>query len=241
LSIASHHFDTQFPSSCDSTFDGLERLYLPNIALFRLVYILGEIMNDAVSFRPVPYDSILAHDRALSQWLESLPEEIVLDDYQLARSLASPLPAILRPGVLCIVARTAFYHIRFTLHRPYTSASGKLSRKAESVEIAVATADKLITIVEQTRPDFLANQVLVRIIYFSNSSVEVLTGSFLGTECPRTRKLEFVSRIFSRAIFLLPAHRRPRPTRSKSLPVKRSKGHFNTRSVTSFGRGRQGI
>jgi len=160
LSIASHHFDTQLPSYCDPALDKSGRLYLPNIALFRLAYILGEIMDDAVSFRPVPYDSVLAHDRTLSQWLESLPEEIVLDEYSVARSLTSPLPATLRPGVQCIVLRTAFYHIRFTLHRPYTSASGKLSRRAQSVETAVAAADKLITIVEQTRSYFLTNQAL---------------------------------------------------------------------------------
>jgi hypothetical protein len=159
LAIASHHFDTQLPSYNDPALDKSGRLY---IALFRLGYILGEIMNDAVSFRPVPYDSVLAHDRALSQWLESLPEEVVLDEYHLVNNLASPVPAILRSAVQCVVARTAFYYIRFTLHRPYTSSSGKMSRKAESAEIAIAAAGKVVAIVEQTRSVFLANPVLVR-------------------------------------------------------------------------------
>jgi hypothetical protein len=134
-------------------------------------------MDDAVSLRPVLYDSILAHDRALSQWLESLPEEIVLDDCALAMSLASTVPAILRLGVLCVVVRMAFYHIRFTLHRPYASASGKLSRKAESVETAIVAADLLIKIADQTLADFHANQLLVRILIFNNSSIEKFTGN----------------------------------------------------------------
>lgn len=142
-------------------------------------------MDDAVSLRPVLYDSILAHDYALSQWLESLPEEIVLDDCALAISLASPVPAILRPGVLCVTARMAFYHIRFTLHRPYTSASGKLSRKAESVETAIAAADQLIKIVDQTLPDFHANQLLVRMLSFNNSSVKIFIGN---SSCHRTSR-----------------------------------------------------
>jgi hypothetical protein len=172
LSIASHHFDTQFPFY--PALDKSGHLYQPNIALFRLTHITGEIMNDAVSFRPVPYDSILAHDRALSEWLESIPEELALDEYHLARSLASTLPAILRPGLQCVVAHAAFYHIRFTLHRPYTSALGKFPRKVESMETAVAAAGNLIAILEQTSSGFLANQALVRTFY-SITLAEIFT------------------------------------------------------------------
>ena len=208
LAIASHHFDTQFPSYCDPALDKSGRLYLPNIALFRLAYILGEIVNDAVSFRPVPYDSVLAHDRALSQWFDSLPEEIVLDDYHLTNSLASPLPAILRPAVQCVVTRTAFYHIRFTLHRPYTSSTGKMSRKAESAEIAISAADKVIAIVEETRSDFLANPVLVRTPYSLTllDSGWILIYILLNAGSPRTVKLECIPLIFGCAVYLLPTH-----------------------------------
>ncbi|KAF5387736.1 hypothetical protein D9615_000063 [Tricholomella constricta] len=174
LVIASHHFDTQLPSYCDPAIDKTGRLYLPNIALFRLAYILGDIMDDAVSVRPVPYESVQANDRALTQWMEELPSELDLDEYRVARSLASPNTATRRIGVQSVIIRTSYYHIRFTLHRPYASANnspgaglsnGKSSatdppKSAQSLEIAVGAADKLITMVGQSRPDFLANSAL---------------------------------------------------------------------------------
>ena len=89
LVIASHHFDTQLPSYCDPALDKTGRLYLPNIALFRLAFILGDIMDDAVSVRPVPYERIQANDRALAQWFDSMPQELDMDEYRVARSLAS--------------------------------------------------------------------------------------------------------------------------------------------------------
>ncbi|KAF8900014.1 fungal-specific transcription factor domain-containing protein [Mucidula mucida] len=169
LAIASHHFDTQLPSYCDPAVDKTGRLYLPNIALFRLAHILGDIMDDAVSVRPVRYDNVQANDRALTQWMENLPHELDLDEYRVARNLASPNTAMRRQGVQSVIIRTSFYHIRFTLHRPYAAhAHGSPSRAlgidaqkaAESLETAVGAADKLITMVGQSRPDFLANSSL---------------------------------------------------------------------------------
>ncbi|KAG6866009.1 hypothetical protein C0991_009681 [Blastosporella zonata] len=174
LTIASHHFDTQLPSYCDPAIDKTGRLYLPNIALFRLAFILGDIMDDAVSVRPVPYESVMANDRALTQWMEELPSELDLDEYRVARSLASPNTATRRFGVQSVIIRTSYYHIRFTLHRPYASANSPSSgpsngksaaaldtpKSAQSLEIAVGAADKLITMVGQSRPDFLANSAL---------------------------------------------------------------------------------
>ncbi|KAJ7672858.1 fungal-specific transcription factor domain-containing protein [Mycena rosella] len=166
ITIASHHFDTQLPSYCDLSVDKTGRLYLPNIALFRLAFILGDIMDDAVSVRPVPYDSVQANDRALTQWMDNLPPELDLDEYRLARNLASSNLATRRLGVQSVIIRTSYYHIRFTLHRPYASANvTKLSgsdvpKSAQSLEIAVNAADKLITMTGQSRPDFLANSAL---------------------------------------------------------------------------------
>ncbi|KAG6833627.1 hypothetical protein H0H87_004254 [Tephrocybe sp. NHM501043] len=175
LTIASHHFDTQLPSYCDPAIDKTGRLYLPNIALFRLAFILGDIMDDAVSVRPVPYESVMANDRALTQWMEELPSELDLDEYRVARSLASPNTATRRFGVQSVIIRTSYYHIRFSLHRPYASANNSPSpgltngksttaadtaKSAQSLEIAVGAADKLITMVGQSRPDFLANSAL---------------------------------------------------------------------------------
>ncbi|KAF8897168.1 fungal-specific transcription factor domain-containing protein [Infundibulicybe gibba] len=169
--IASHHFDTQLPSYCDPALDKTGRLYLPNVALFRLAFVLGDIMDDAVSVRPVPYENVLANDRALTQWMDNIPPELDLDEYRLARSLASSSLAIRRLGVQSVIIRTSYNNIRFTLHRPYASAplnpvtgvktSGNdPSKSAQSLEIAVGAADKLITMVGQSRPDFLANSSL---------------------------------------------------------------------------------
>jgi hypothetical protein len=168
LAFASHHFDTQLPSYCDPAIDKSGRLFAPNVALFRLAYILGDIMDDAVSVRPVPYESVQANDRALTQWMDGLPVELDLDEYRMARSLASPNTAVRRVGVQSVVVRASFYHIRFSLHRPYASSPTGLPggkqidslKAAQSLEIAVSAADKLITIVTQSRPDFLANSAL---------------------------------------------------------------------------------
>jgi len=169
ISISSQHFDTQLPSYCDPSVDKTGRLYLPNIALFRLAFILGDIMDDAVSVRPVPYESVLANDRALAQWMENLPPELDLDEFRVARSLASSNIAQRRLGVQSVIIRTSYYHIRFTLHRPYASSANSNSKSttkdepaksAQSLEIAVSAADKLITMVGQSRPDFLANSSL---------------------------------------------------------------------------------
>lgn len=153
LAIASHHFNTRLPTYCDPELDPKGRLYLPNIALFKLAYILGDIMDDAVSFRAVPYSSIQESDRLLAQWEETLPQEMNLDEYKIAYSLASPVTAVRRMGVQSVIIRTAYYHIRFTLHRPYAHIPS-------SLETAVGAASKLVALVGQTRPDFLSNTAL---------------------------------------------------------------------------------
>lgn len=110
-------------------------------------------MDDAVSFRAVPYSSIQESDRLLAQWEETLPQELVMDEYRIARSLGSPVTSIRRQGVQSVIIRTAYYHIRFTLHRPYAHIPS-------SLETAVGAAGKLIVLVGQTRPDFLSNTAL---------------------------------------------------------------------------------
>jgi hypothetical protein len=100
--------------------------------------------------------------------MENLPAELDLDEYRLARNLASSNLATRRLGVQSVIVRTSYYHIRFTLHRPYANASttsskisGELPKSAQSLEIAVNAADKLITMTTQSRPDFLTNSTLV--------------------------------------------------------------------------------
>ncbi|KAJ7873396.1 hypothetical protein B0H14DRAFT_2720565 [Mycena olivaceomarginata] len=135
ITISSHHFDTQLPSYCDPSVDK------------------SDIMDDAVSVRPVPYDSVQANDRALTQWMDNLPAELDLDEYRLARNLASSNLATPPPGVQSVIVRTSYYHIRFTLHRPYANAS--INSKMTSGELP-----KLITMTAQSRPDFITNTAL---------------------------------------------------------------------------------
>ena len=153
ISIASNHFNTRLPSYCDPNLDKSGRLYLPNLALFKLAYVLGDIMNDAVSFQPVPYSSVQENDRKLTNWYDELPSELNLDEYRVARSLGSPVTSVRRLGVQSVIIRTAYHHIRFTLHRPYANVPSSLS-------IAVSAASRLISLVGQTRPDFLSNSAL---------------------------------------------------------------------------------
>ncbi|KAJ8589231.1 hypothetical protein M405DRAFT_818365 [Rhizopogon salebrosus TDB-379] len=108
LAVASH---TAFSS-------GQTRLYAPNLALFRLAYILGDIMDSAVSPRPVPYETVLSHDKRLTSWMESLPPELDLDEFRIARS-----------DVQSVIIRTSYYHIRFTHHRPYAPFTSPLLRR----------------------------------------------------------------------------------------------------------------
>ncbi|THH20020.1 hypothetical protein EW146_g1254 [Bondarzewia mesenterica] len=72
LAIASHHFDMELPSYCDPALDATGHLYDGNIALFKLAYILGTIMDDAISLCPVTY-AVLAKDRLLQEWIDALP------------------------------------------------------------------------------------------------------------------------------------------------------------------------
>ncbi|KAL5530271.1 hypothetical protein ACEPAF_6528 [Sanghuangporus sanghuang] len=176
LSIASHHFDTRMPSHIDTEIDPDGRLFLPNLHLFRLAFVLGSIVDDAVSIRPVPYERVQERDRELVTWMEDLPKELDLDEYRLARSLASPLPAYMRLGVQSIIVRTSYYHIRFSLHRPYAAAAHDVQQRSlkrkgntnntmsehmsQSLDTAVNAADKLIQLVGQARPDLLANSSL---------------------------------------------------------------------------------
>ncbi|THH12360.1 hypothetical protein EW145_g79 [Phellinidium pouzarii] len=178
LSIASHHFDTRMPSYVDPALDPSGRLFLPNLHFFRLAYILGNIVDDAVAVQPVAYDNVQERDRELVSWMNGLPKELDLDEYRLARSLASPMPSSMRLGAQSIIMRTSYYHIRFSLHRPYAAAAHDSQRHAisnsksgqgstassehmaQSLDTAVGAADKLIQLVGQARPNLLANSSL---------------------------------------------------------------------------------
>lgn len=76
--IAAHHFDTRLPSPAhtDPKVDPTGRLFQANIFIFRLADILGDIVDDAVSIRAVPYEQVLARDRELEAWHEELPRDL---------------------------------------------------------------------------------------------------------------------------------------------------------------------
>jgi hypothetical protein len=156
LAIVSRHFDTQLPLYCDPQVDPSGKLYDANIQLFRLAYILGEIMDDAVSLQPVPYDSILAKDRHLQEWWDTLPPELDMDGYALVNCLTSPTVSKRCIGVQSIVVRTAFLHVRFATHRHYASlVRSERSKYMKSLEISFEAAEKLIALSSHARPETL--------------------------------------------------------------------------------------
>ncbi|KAH9170312.1 hypothetical protein EDB89DRAFT_1979047 [Lactarius sanguifluus] len=95
--MSSRHFDTQLPVAYNTVDDKSSPVSTVHILLFRLAYLMGEIM-DATSLRPVPYGTTLDHDRLLQEWHESLPADIVMDDITLAQSITAPLAATRRAG-----------------------------------------------------------------------------------------------------------------------------------------------
>jgi hypothetical protein len=152
----SRHFDTRLPSYCDPKVDPSGKLYDANILLFRLGYILGDIMDDALSLRPVPYEAVLAKDRNLQEWWDTLPMELHMDDFTLVNFLSSPTTSKRCIGVQSVVVRTAFLHVRFAIHRPYASlARSERSKYVTSLDISINAAEKLIALSAHARPDML--------------------------------------------------------------------------------------
>ncbi|KAH9983290.1 hypothetical protein BJV74DRAFT_886924 [Russula compacta] len=130
--ISSRHFDTQLPVAYNTVDDKSSPIYTVHILLFRLAYLMGELM-DATFLRPVPYGTILDHDRLLQEWLEALPADIVMEDVTLAQSITAPQAATRRAGVQGAALRLAFFHARFALHRAHAvdAASALLATGAQ--------------------------------------------------------------------------------------------------------------
>ena len=111
-------------------------------------------MDDAVSLRPVKYETFERNDHLLLEWLETLPPEVDLDYPDLSQALLSPVTSKRRIAVQSIITRTAFYHIRFTLHRPY-AIGVDCEKTRESRKIAIDSAEKLVALAKQTSPGYL--------------------------------------------------------------------------------------
>ncbi|KAH8992164.1 hypothetical protein EDB83DRAFT_2479129 [Lactarius deliciosus] len=156
--ISSRHFDTQLPVAYNAVDDKSSPVSMVHILLFRLAYLMGEIM-DATSLRPIPYGSILDQDRLLQEWHESLPADIVMDDVTLAQSITAPLAATRRAGVQGAALRLAFLHARFALHRAHAGGSGSLCGEtpemATSMALAIDAANALLATGTQLHPTSL--------------------------------------------------------------------------------------
>ncbi|KAG8842519.1 hypothetical protein FRB96_005331 [Tulasnella sp. 330] len=166
IGIANHHFDTQYPmEEPSSTSDTMSQITVASnpllafLQFFRLVHLMGDIMDDATSIRPVSHDRIMHHDRALDQLLRTLPPDMDVDEVFIARSLAAsnPLEAK-RLAAQSIVHRSALHHVRFTLHRPFVTGKSSLSvplaARQTSLDIATTAASSLINVVTQSSPDY---------------------------------------------------------------------------------------
>lgn len=134
---------------------------LPYLHQFKLTLILGDIMIDATSCRPTSYDRILSYDKELESWFQHLPHDLAVDDYHLASLLSSQSLASRRLGAQSLCIRALAYHIKFTLHRPFTTPQIRRdSRTAASSDASIVAADKLIHLLTAARPDFMSNPLL---------------------------------------------------------------------------------
>jgi hypothetical protein len=162
LCIANHHFDTQLPSpqfEPAGEADGPGSSYVAALALFKLALIVGGVVDDALSLRPVPYAHIPAHDRAIVEWMEGLPRAWELSEDEIAAGLQSDDLTARRNVVHALCLRLCCYHVRLTLHRPYASrpatplvgAGLSAEEVSPSAEIAISSAERLLSLANQYR------------------------------------------------------------------------------------------
>ncbi|CAE6455748.1 unnamed protein product [Rhizoctonia solani] len=163
ISIPNSHFDTNFPveNTTDPNVGVATNPNLPYLHQFKLTLILGDIMIDATSCRPTPYDRILAHERELEAWFQHLPHDLAVDDYHLASLLSSQALHSRRLGAQSLCIRALAYHIKFTLHRPFTTPQIRRdSRTSASYDASIVAADKLIHLWTTSGPDLMSNPLL---------------------------------------------------------------------------------
>ncbi|KAG8928150.1 hypothetical protein FRC03_012290 [Tulasnella sp. 419] len=169
IGISNHHFDTKYPMEDNSDLaasatSNPELAYLQN---FRLVAVMGDIQDDALCLRPVPYERIEAHDQSIQHLIETLPPDFNQDEIVFARNAYRGLE-FKRHAVQSIMCRAALHHVRLTLHRPYTAprASGDFFLRAseenrmKSFETAVVAADKVIQLVARTGQEYVGHPTL---------------------------------------------------------------------------------
>lgn len=119
-------------------------------------------MNDLVSVKPVPYETIVAHDRALEEWMTTFPPGLRLDPNQLSQVFRGTDPVKRDQGVQTMCLRLAGLHARLALHRPYAAKSFPAPAQSvdDSLRIATEASTAIIHLVSACRQNYLSNPVL---------------------------------------------------------------------------------
>ncbi|KAH9930825.1 uncharacterized protein B0H18DRAFT_1143185 [Fomitopsis serialis] len=117
IRIASDHFDVKLPAHNPNSV-GSDRIHLPNIALFKLMYISAATSDEAMANIRVTLPILQQRDKLLTDWFDELPKEVFQDGQELTNNLVSPMPAVRRLAVQGTILRGLYNYIRFTLHRP---------------------------------------------------------------------------------------------------------------------------
>ncbi|KAF8335413.1 uncharacterized protein EI90DRAFT_3048299 [Cantharellus anzutake] len=145
LAVRSDHFDTKYPVSDATpsrTATGSSQKLVVNhpsaplshlfaLAQFRLAAIIGEVVSDATSVKPVPYDRVKELDKSLEDWESMLPEipyNSNMDRYGIGingnMNRGNLDPFELRTLTLWKVhLRVQMFHVRFIMHRPYMNSA----------------------------------------------------------------------------------------------------------------------
>ncbi|KAA1475376.1 hypothetical protein DENSPDRAFT_422809 [Dentipellis sp. KUC8613] len=153
LAIATYHFDTRLPSYGDPSADKSGRLHAANIALFRLAHVMGDIVDGIVAVAPVPYVTVVAKDRLLLEWSDSVTPDLDFNHVSLARGLASHVTSSRRVAVQCLFLRILFLHLRLALHQPYVHPPYDISETTSSLGVATECAGQLISLSTHVCPD----------------------------------------------------------------------------------------
>ncbi|TFY52298.1 hypothetical protein EVJ58_g10098 [Rhodofomes roseus] len=141
IRISSEHFDVKLPAHNPNS-AGEDRRYLPNIALFKLMYVSAATSDEAMANIKVTLPILQERDKLLTDWFDELPKEVFQDDRSLTDNLISPMPAVRRLAVQSTILRGLYNYIRFTLHRPNILLP-------MSLDIAIHCASDLIGLMAQ--------------------------------------------------------------------------------------------
>lgn len=115
--FGNNQFDCLLPSSSDpySSDKARDMDHQPFLHMFRLMTLFGDIMCDLTSVKPVPYEHILAHDKALEDWMTSFPPSLQQDVATLSHAFQGNDSIKREQGVQTMCLRLAGLHTRIAL------------------------------------------------------------------------------------------------------------------------------